>query len=280
MTVGAIAKRDFLNVRRAKLVWAPAAFYTLFMVLFFWGQSEQEDPEFYNVLWSFAGIGGALVIPLIALVAAYLAIAGERESGTIKFTLGLPVDRRDVVIGKLLARTGIVFAGILISFAVGLVTSLYFVPQMGFEYDALAMFTILTLLYALAYVAVAIGLSAWTSSRSRAMGAAIGFFFVFNVGWNFLPVQPAQMVQFVLDRFDISYSQHVLEFIWSLSPVGAYLNGMQLVVPPSYFRMNTDTSAGMDPFYVEGWFMFVILTVWIILPLVLGYWRFTRADLA
>jgi hypothetical protein len=54
------------------------------------------------VIWGLAGVGGALLIPLAALVAAYLSIAGERESGSIKFALSLPISRGDLVLGKTL----------------------------------------------------------------------------------------------------------------------------------------------------------------------------------
>ncbi|QSG08011.1 ABC transporter permease [Halapricum desulfuricans] len=133
MSTLAVAKRDFLDVWRAKLVWAPVA----------------------------------LVVPLIALVAAYLSIAGERESGSIKFTLGAPVDRSAVVLGKLLSRSGVVLAGLGVSFVIGTGIAQVLVPEMTFEYADYAIFIGVTLLYALAYVAVAVAISAATVSGRR-----------------------------------------------------------------------------------------------------------------
>ncbi|QSG12864.1 ABC-type transport system involved in multi-copper enzyme maturation, permease component [Halapricum desulfuricans] len=213
MSTLAVAKRDFLDVRRAKLVWAPVALYTLFMVLFFWGQSTSSEPDFYAVLWSLLGVGGALVVPLIALVAAYLSIAGERESGSIKFTLGAAVDRSAVVLGKLLSRSGVVLAGLGVSFVIGTGIAQVLVPEMTFEYADYAIFIGVTLLYALAYVAVAVAISAATATRSRAMAGGIGFFFVFNLVWNFLPVSPTQMLEFVLEELGRNPDnyEHLLE---------------------------------------------------------------------
>ncbi|MFC4542959.1 ABC transporter permease subunit [Halosolutus amylolyticus] len=277
MSAVSIAKRDFLDVRRAKLVWAPAVLYVVFMLLFFWGQSNRAEPDFYMVLFNLAGLGGALVIPLVALVAAYLSIAGERESGSIKYQLSLPVSRTDVVLGKLLARAGVVSVALLLSFGVGIVAAWLLVPEMTIEYGHYAAFVGLTLLYALAYVAVAVGISAATASRSRAMGSAIGFFFVFNLAWNFLPVGPTAMIRFVFDRFGIEYTDDLLQLIFSLSPTGAYLNGMELVFPNDIGPIQATASS--DPFYLQGWFMLVILAGWIVLPLALGRWQFGRADL-
>ncbi|MFC4248185.1 ABC transporter permease subunit [Natribaculum luteum] len=278
MNVVSVAKRDFLDVRRAKLVWAPMVLYVLFMLLFYWGQSNSTNPDFYMILWGLAGLGGALVIPLAALVAAYLSIAGERESGSIKYQLSLPVSRTDVVLGKLLARAAVVAVALLVAFAVGDVAGRLLVPDMTVEYDVYGAFAVLTLLYALSYVAVAVGISAATSSRSRAMSGAIGFFFVFNIVWNFLPIGPVRMAEFVLTELGVSYSDALLDLIFSLSPTGAYLNGMKLVFPDSFRALQSTTTAS-DVFYVQGWFMLVILAGWIVVPLAVGTWQFGRTDL-
>jgi len=280
MSVLSVARRDFLDVRRAKLVWAPVGLYTLFMLLFYYGQTETQNPDFDRLLLSLAGIGGALLIPLIALVAAYLAIAGERESGSIKFTVGPPVSRSDVVLGKFGARGAIVGVGLLVSFVIGIAVAALFVPDMEFQYGDYFMFVGLTLLYAVAYVAVAIGISASTKSRSRAMAGGIGFFFVFNLVWNFLPFGPTAILRFIFDKLGIEYSQEFFDFIYSLSPTGAYLNGLQLVIPDDLLN---SASGGSDvssyPFYLEGWFMLLILAAWVVVPLAVGLWRFERAQL-
>ena len=33
------------------------------------------------------------------------------------------------------------------------------------------------------------------------------------------------------------------------------------------------------PVYLEHWVAFLILAVWIVVPLAIGYWRFGRTDL-
>ena len=281
MSTVSIAKRDFLDVRRAKLIWGPVVLYTMFMLLFFWGQSTSRDPDFYAILWSLLGLGGALVIPLIALVAAYLSIAGERESGSIKFTLSAPVERSSVILGKLISRTAIVVAGILVAFVVGTVAGQVLVPEMTFEWGDYLVFIGITLLYALAYVSVAVGISAATGSRSRAIGGSIGFFFLFNLVWNFLPVSPTQMLRFVLEELgrDPDNYQNLLELVFSISPTGAYLNSTKLFMPDRFLQTVGTAGQSADPFYIQGWFMLVILGFWVLAPLAVGYWRFQNAQL-
>ncbi|QCC51212.1 ABC transporter permease subunit [Halapricum salinum] len=281
MSTLAVARRDFLNVRRAKLVWAPVALYSLFMVLFFYGQSSNTDPDFHMVLFSLLGIGSVLVIPLIALVAAYLSVAGERESGTIKFTLGVPVDRAAVVTGKLLARSIVVVAGVLVSFVVGTIAAKVFVPGMAIAYGDYLRFIAITVLYATAYVAIAVGISAATSARSRAIAGSIAFFFVFNIGWFSLPISPMEVFEFVLEQLgrDPENYQHFMELIWSLSPTGAYLNTMDFYLPARIASQQAPVSTASDPFYIQPWFMLVILAAWVVVPLALGIRRFQKAQL-
>ncbi|ELY92625.1 ABC transporter permease subunit [Natrialba taiwanensis] len=277
MNAISVAKRDLLDVRRAKLIWVPVALYVLFMLLFYWGQSNSMNPSFYRIMLSLATIGGVLLIPLVALVAAYLSVAGERESGSVRYQLSLPVSRTDVVLGKLLSRVSVVSGALLASFAIGLVAAWTLVPEMSVEYGDYAVFVALTLLYALAYVSIAVAISAATASRSRAMGGAIGFFFVFNIIWNFLPIGPEYMARFVFEELGLSYADSHLEFIFSLSPTGAYLNGLGLAFPAEQFPGLV--GSGFDVFYLQEWFMLVILVAWVVVPLGLGIWRFRRADL-
>jgi len=275
MSLQSVVKKDFLDVRRAKLVWGVGLLYTLFAVLSFWGTGSNPNSEIYNALFSMAGIA-VLIIPLVALVAAYLSVAGERESGNLKFLLSYPNSRRDVVLGKFIARSAIVVAAIVFAFLVGLAMAMYYFPTVEFvDYVG---FVGITLVYALSYVAIAVGISAATSTRSRAMGAAIGSWFVLNVFWNFLPIQPATVIEFLADKLGTSVSQNFKDLVWVLSPTGSYFNALSLVFPDRITGGEAATAA-TDPFYLQPEFMFVILAFWIVAPLALGYWRFERADL-
>ena len=267
-----VAKKDFLDVRRAKIVWFVAGLYAFFMVLmFYFGQNNVPEPDVRNALLDLTGIG-AMFIPLIALVTAYLAIAGERESGGIKYLLSIPNSRRDVVLGKFLTRTGIVTASILGSFLLGAVLTVLWYPSL--EAETFVGIAALTVLYALTYVAVAIGISAATASRSRAMGGAIGFFFVTNVLNLFGPFRIA--IEYVFnDLAGLGISDHQIGFVQSvISPTAAYVNTTSLAFSEEFATMPADT-----PWYLQGETMLVVLLAWLVVPLALGIWRFERADL-
>lgn len=267
-----VAKKDFLDVRRSKIVWFVGGLYAFFMVLiFYFGQSGIPNPDVKNALWNLTGTG-AMFIPLIALVSAYLAIAGERESGSIKYLLSIPNSRRDVVLGKYLTRTIFVAISILGAFLLGAVLTLLWYPSL--EADIFVGIAVLTVLYVLTYVAVAIGISAATASRSRAMGGAIGFFFVTNVLNLFGPLRLA--IDYVFnDLAGLDITANQILFVQSvISPTAAYVNSTGLVFPTGFRDIRADL-----PWYLEGEVMIVILLAWLIVPIALGMWQFERADL-
>lgn len=278
MSLVGVVRKDLLDVRRSNLLRGIGLLYLAFTVLFFWGSGSSGEPNMYSSLWSMITVA-VLVVPLIALVAAYLSVAGERQSGNLKFLLSYPNSRRDIVVGKLIARLMIVGGAIAFAYMVGLALALYYYPEVIVN-DFVA-FVGLTLLYAFVYVSIAVGLSAASSTRSRAMGGAIAAWFFLNVFWNAFPINPTTIVEFLADKLGTSVSQNIKDLVSSLSPTGAYMNSMQLVFPDSVARQ-TGQDMWLDPntpFYLEGWFMLVILAAWLVGPLLLGYWRFQRADL-
>lgn len=272
MSIRTVAKKDFLDVRRAKIVWFVASLYVLLAVLmFYFGQNGIDDPEFYNALLGLTG-NGAMIITLIALVTAYLAIAGERESGSIKYMLSIPNSRRDVVLGKFLTRSAVVVGSILVGFGVGAVLGYLWYPT--FDVEMFLGTLALTILFTLTYVSIAIGISAATDSRSRAMGGAIGFFFVTNVLVLFGLVSTALDWVFN-DLLGADLSADVLQFIEALvSPLVAFFGSLQFVLPEAVNQTPPD-----NPWYLEGEVMLVILLAWLVVPLVLGVLKFERADL-
>ncbi|WP_435358372.1 ABC transporter permease subunit [Haloarchaeobius sp. DFWS5] len=279
MSLQNVIRKDLLDVRRANVVRGVGVVYLAFTMLFFYGVGSGTNTQVLsNQLYGMA-ILGVLIIPLVALVAAYLSVAGERESGSLKFLLSYPNNRRDVVFGKFVARSAVVTASIILAYVVGLAMALFYFDTV--EMATYAGFVLLTILFALVYVSIAVGISAATSSRSRAMGLAIGSWFILNVFWNFLPVNPAQIVNFVTEKIGVELSDAVLQFITSISPTAAYLITLDLVL-----EQNPATGKGFegmggipDVWYLTPEFMFVILAFWFVAPLLLGYWRFERADL-
>lgn len=282
MSIRAVVHKDFLDVRRAKIVWFVGANYALLIVLFFlqaWIGGAEAAPDVLLALWNMAFVG-AVFVPAIALVAAYLAIAGERESGSIKHLLSTPVSRRDVIVGKYLSRATMVATSLVVGFAVAAVfASVWFGSLRSTIFIGIAA---LTTVYALAYVAVAIGISAAVSSRARAMAGAIGFYFATNLVTLFDDVSGLAALEYLLnDLFNLGIGEDPIRFLGMLgNPTEAYLVSTLAVFPEELSnQMDAPVAEGLS-WYVQPEIAVVVLLAWLGLPILFGIRRFEQADIS
>jgi len=262
-----VAKKDFLDVRRAKIVWFVGAFYTLFMVLLvYFGQNGRSDPTILGALWNLTAIG-AMFIPLIALVTAYLAIAGERESGGIKYLLSIPNSRRDVV-RKVRYPDG----------------HRQRVDRRRVPGGRRAHATVVPLARDghVRYHGGTDGpvradlrrrrdrdLRRDRLSLARAMGGSIAFFFITSV-LNVFGSAPACYRLRAQRPRGPRVSMNQIAFVQSLvSPTAAYVNSTGLAFPEGFNTIPPDL-----PWFLQGETMLVVMLAWLVVPLALGIWQF------
>ncbi len=282
MSTIAVAKKDFRDGIRSWSLIGLSILFALFIasVVFYRVEIDpvgngQGAPEMIRVLGSmFLPI--YYLVPIVGTMVGYKAIVGERTSGSLKFLLGLPHTRRDVVFGKLLGRAGIVTVAVLVGFAVGGVVLSAFTT--AFDAGDFLIFTAVTVLLGVTFVSIAIAFSATTESSSLAIGGAITLVLLFLILWALITHSLIPYAASELSLMDPStpVPPDWLLFLERLNPTNAYVNAVSSVV----FSAN-GTQQGMQnqPFYLENWFGFVILAFWLVVPLGLAYIRFERADL-
>ncbi|MFC7193191.1 ABC transporter permease subunit [Halocatena marina] len=254
-----VAKKDVQDAIRSRTLLVVAGLFTAFLAFIIYYRIAMESPgRPVKVAGLYPSV--ATVISVIGTLLGYNAIVGERESGSVKFLLGQPHARRDVVVGKFLGRAAVVAVTVLVAFAV--VGVHYAVLAESPSFTAYVLFVGKMLVLGVVFVAIAIAFSAALRSATAATWGAVGLAILFAFGW-----------------------ESVLIIIESLLVSGGS--------PPSWFllfnRLNPkyalDTSAsgvggGAASFYLEPWFGVVILGGWLLVPLGLGYLRFQRGDLA
>ena len=279
MSLVEVARKDFLDTRRSKIIWLSLLIYTGFAGLLMYINTDQ--PQYYDtpreaVVQTLFGVVvfGSLLVPLVALVVAYLAIAGERETGSVKFLLGLPNTRWDVILGKFLSRGFVIALGIVSAYLVVGAFLLTLYPV--FPIRPYLMTFGLMLPYAVAYVAIAIGISASVASKARAAAAGFGLYFVLNVLSLFQP--PAGVVRTLhAELLGFAEAPILYQFISQLVPSQAIMRGIS---PFGTEALPISALPSDAPFYVQAEFMPVILCGWIVAPLVFGYYRFRSADVS
>jgi ABC-2 type transport system permease protein len=275
MTWPTIARKEFADALGSRMLWAIVAIIAVMTSLS--AGLSLLIPEMEG--GAETAIGGAsqfagLLVPIMALIAAYLAVAGERESGSLKVLLGLPPSRGEVLVGKFLGRSGVVAVGLVLGFAVsGVVTLAIYgaVPLAAFVGT-----TVLTAFLGVAFVGIAIGISALTATRARAMTLAITAYLGLTLLWDLVPngvhlLVTGEMPGQVVPAW--------LLLLQGLSPTGAYNTLAQSLLLGSQTAIEARIG-GPAPAYLHPSVFLAIMLAWVVLPLVVGYLGFRRADLS
>lgn len=271
----AVTRRDFTDARRSKVLWAAIALFVGFVALVAATASEDGATPAEDALWT----TNAIVIwfvPIVTLVIGYLAIVGHRESGRIKHLLGLPLTRRELLVGTFLSRALVAVVAVVGAMVVG--AAIMAVRFGSIPVGHLAAQTAAITGFAVVYVAIAVGISAMSRTRLRALGGVVGVYVAFTIAWIMPGINPNDSVAYVVeDLLGLSARPTLYEFVYHISPSFAYsrlTNGFLFdrasdgAMPP----------APSDPFYLQDWFMPVILAAWLLVALGLGYARFRRAE--
>ncbi|WP_277553270.1 ABC transporter permease [Halobaculum limi] len=229
-----------------------------------------------------------LVVPLAAIVVGYVAVVGERRTGSLKVLLGFPVSRGAVVAGKLVARAATVVLAVLVAFAVSGVLAA--VLYGGVPLGRYAAFTLATVALGVAFAGSAVGVSAAVATRGRALALAVGSYLLLVLFWQpvvagihyaatgDLPGTVVPAWYLLLDR---------------LSPVGAYqvlvraaldttaTASVFAVRPPAASAASLSAQLGGDPipWYLSNVAAALVLCMWTVLPVGVGYLRFRGRDL-
>lgn len=297
MSWRAIARKDFEDVIRSRMIWGILSVFVVLMAIITFGAAAGNlgDATGEDVIFLFANVGGQLLVPIVALVVGYMAIVGERQSGSLRMFFGLSFDRADVFYGKLASRLGVIGVATLVTVVLAGVLSLGLFGSLPLA--AFLGFGVLTVLFGAMFTAIAVSVSAMAPSRMRAMAGAIGSYVLFVMLWH--PIVAG--VHFLVEGELAGYSAPEWYFLLlRLNPLEAYNRALSGLVDQYLYGlfgwetvvedvssgqlqqtslMVSDRLGGHVPFYLTEWFSVVVLLAWIVVPVYLGYRRFQRVDL-
>lgn len=281
MSVLIVAKKDFRDAIRSRTILLLTLLFAVFTVGGVIAGSQiprligTRGDQSLDIVFGLLS-PTSLFIPIISLLVGYKAVAGERETGSLKCLLALPHTRRDVVLGKVIGRTGVVTVSILIGFSFGAVALALFSDSLPLV--TYFMFTILSILLGLLFVCLSIAISSATASTTRAAWGAFGLYALFQFVWGLLGFL---LVFITTGSLPLPPVPDWYLLFTRLNPQSAYQNLATALLPgaSSVTGALSGGSARRPPFFSQGWFSGVVLALWIIVPLGLGYRSFERADL-
>ena len=114
------------------------------------------------------------LVPLVALLMSFDAIAGEVERGTLPLLLTYPVARWEVLAGKLLAHTAILIVAIVAGYGVAAAITIAADPAAVAGLGALWRLTWTSVLLGATFIGIGYALSSLARRVSGAAGLAIG----------------------------------------------------------------------------------------------------------
>lgn len=267
-----IARKDVRDAVRSRSVWLVTGLFLLLFLALTYAVPRIAERSFDAYLRESAAVV-VMVVPLVAIVLGYKAVVDERESGSIALLLSLPHSRRDLVVGKFVGRSVVLTVPILASL---LVAGAVVTVQYGsFDVARYVGFLALTALYGLPYLALAIGISMTTTSARRVTTAAFGVYLLLVVLWSDL-VSLAVMILFRFEQGALQDPPNWATFAEFAEPGSAYTH---LVNEALDAGVGPDALAESQPWFVTWWVALALLVAWIVVPLVVGDWRFQRSDL-
>jgi ABC-2 type transport system permease protein len=279
----AVLRDDFTNSRRSYVVLGVIGVLTAFVALIV-QQVSSNHPDAFRALFD-VSFFFFLVFPLILIPLTYLAVAGDRERGSIKHSLGLPNTRAEYVAAKFVSRAGVATAAVLVSTGVAFLIgfALYTDPIDPLRFVT---FAAITTLFVVSLTAVFVALSTLTRRRSRAMFGVITAYFIIGPFWfGFLPVISLQtVVDTIADLLGVTLSDETFGYIQFSSPSTAYLAGLEpvydgIVGTGEYEQIDQNYTDDTDALYTNPWYSWLVMTVWGAVALGLAYARFRVAEL-
>jgi ABC-2 type transport system permease protein len=218
-----------------------------------------------------AGGGLSFLLPLVALIGSYAALVGERETGSIRFLLGLPNSRDDAYAGKFASRAAVVCVPLVVCLLLtGVVVALTFRDG---SFPAMVGLTAASVPYAVLFVGVGLTASAYAETSNRAVAVVLAVFAVLRGGW------PA--VQFLaLAGVENAYPRPEWYFwVGRLNPINAYVKLTTLFAEFEYGHPLVTTPDEVTTVATTHWFAATVLLGWTVLAPVAGLLYFRRRDL-
>jgi ABC-type transport system involved in multi-copper enzyme maturation permease subunit len=267
-----IAYKDINDASRSHGLWVLFALLTVLSVGYALAHSYLGEGTFSAFIGGLAGVV-AVTLPLLALLVGYKSVVHERTSGTLLLTLSFPHSRRDFLVGKLVGRSTVLLGPTLVALTVaGVVGAVRYGTDGALLFP---WFLVATALYGLAFVGLAVGLSmATTVNRWITLGAFGGYFALVTL-WGGLH----SLTLVILHRFDTSVLSNMPDWALLFRLLGPNEAYDRLLRAGFDVDLATRYAADGAPVYIDWWMALVVLLIWFVVPLVVGFRRFESADL-
>lgn len=268
-----IAKKEIMdNIRNKWIIVLSFIFALLTLVTSYFG-------SIFSTGWQDLGatISGMMslvqfLIPIIALILGYAAIIGEIERGSMSALLSQPITRLEILLGKFIGLGSILAFTIIIGFGVAGIVIALNVPDANFINYLI--FIGSTILIGLVFLSISLFFSTIFKKRTTAIGGAIFLWFLFNMilPMIFVGVLVASVGIENLMSGELPSWYYILTLS---SPLSAYTTFNILALR---ITLQSEIISSFPKFF-SAELMILLLLLWIIISLLLAYWRFNKREI-
>ena len=261
-----VAQKDFADAVRSKMFWALSGLMILFAGIgLYIPEATGSDATVSDGVGILSSVMGVF-IPIVAIVVGYMSIVGERETGSVRMLLSLPLKRWEVLVGKLVGRAAVMVIPVLIGFAVAVPVALAVYGDLpGTEY---AEFVTAVVLLGATFVTIAVGISGSVDSRGKALALVVGLYAMLQFFWSLIP---SGLYYLANGELPGQNPPTWVEAVNQIRPAEAALS----VSEGLWNGISTS-----EPLVLQEWFAGVIILFWLAVPVLIGYLRFDRADIS
>jgi len=266
--IGLIAAKEFRDRIRNRWVLAVAVVFTAFaLTIAYFGAAQQGAVGFRGIEVTIASLVSLVIylVPLIALILGFDAIVGERERGSLDLLLSLPLTRLELLLGKFLGLSAALACATVAGFgSVGVMLAFKLPASAMFDY---AGFMLSSILLGMAFLSLAVTVSAFAGDRTRASGAAIALWFFFVLVYDLLLLGGLVLT-------GGAYGADVFPYLLLLNPADVFriLNIFSLKEVRTLYGLATVFPEKLS----DPWLLGAVMLGWIAAPLALAAWRFRK----
>lgn len=156
------------------------------------------------------------LVPLVALLMAFDAVAGEVERGTLPLMLTYPISRTEILAGKIVAHLSILALALAIGYGLAGAAAVWFDPKSVRGLPALARLFGTSLLLGATFLGLGYMISGLVRRPGAAAGVAIGLWLLLIVLYDL-----GLLAAIVADRGG-TFTTHVFPWLILANPAGAF----------------------------------------------------------
>ncbi len=267
--IAAVAKKEIADAVRSKWFWLWAGAFAVLAAILASSALPGSQVAGYG---SFGRTAASLValaqiiIPLMGLTLGAYSLAGQRETGALRFLLSHPISRTEAFWGTYIGLATALFATVFGGFGVaGVITS---AQGGGADAASFVRIAILSWLLAIAMLGIGLLISTFTASGSSAIGTSIfvwlGLVFLGDLG----VMGTAVATKMPVSALFISAVFNPVE-AFRLAALTAFDGSLDVLGPAGQYAVDS-FGESLDVLLIA------VVAVWVIGPVSVAWWRFAK----